>query len=77
MRDQAQFLSRHKVVPAPYQIVVLIHNGIPHRDTAHSCLIVSAVADFTSMNHISGAIGAWKALGGGFAAIPKVPLRSG
>jgi|GEM_PF-4172287 len=61
MLDQAQDLSQQKVIPSPYQIVALIHDGIPHRDAAHSCLVLSAVADFASVNHISGAIGAGKA----------------
>ena len=52
MLDQTQDLSRHKVIPAPDQIVMLIHDGIPHCNAAHSCLIVSAVADFALMNHI-------------------------
>lgn len=56
---------------------MLFHNGIPHRDTAHFCLVVSAVAYLASMNHIRSVIGARKALGGGFAAIPKALLRSG
>ena len=77
MLNQAPYLSRHKIIPAPYQIVALIHDGIPYRDAAHSCLVVSAVADFASMNHNSGAVGAGKVLGGRLAAIPKVPLRSG
>lgn len=47
MLDQAPYLSRHKVIPAPYQIVMLIHDGIPHGAAAHSCLVVSAVADFS------------------------------
>ena len=64
MLDQAQGLSRHKIIPAPYQIVMLIHDGIPHGAAADSCLVVSAVADFVSMNHIRGAIGTRKALGG-------------
>ena len=64
MLDQTQGLRRHKIIPAPYQIVMLIHDDIPHRDTAHSGLAVSAIADFASMNHVSGAIGARKALGG-------------
>jgi|LGVE01.1.fsa_nt_gb hypothetical protein len=68
MLDQAPVLSRHKVIPAPYQIVML---GIPHRDTAHSCLVVSAVADFASVNHISGAIGARKALAAGLPSYQK------
>jgi len=77
MLDQTQNLSRHKIIPASYQIVMLFHNGIPHRDTAHFCLVVSAVAYLASMNHIRSVIGARKALGGGFAAIPKALLRSG
>lgn len=64
MLDQPPALSRHKVIPAPDQIVVLIHDGIPHCDAAHSCLVVSAVA-------------AWKALGSRLSDIPKAPFCSG